>query len=62
MSQKIEPRSTSSPDSSPHRPPWIQRFLDNPWILLVLGILVPFLSYTIWGWIELAAMPPATLP
>ncbi len=40
----------------------IQRLLDNPWILLALGVLIPFISYTAWGWIELASTPPATLP
>ncbi len=40
----------------------IERLMDNPWLLLVLGVLVPFLSYTIWGWIELATMPEALLP
>lgn len=41
---------------------WIQKFYDNPWILLVLGILIPFLSYTVWGWIDLAMIEPAELP
>jgi hypothetical protein len=41
--------------------PW-QRLLDNWWLLLVLGVVIPILSYTIWGWIELATMPAATLP
>jgi len=36
--------------------------MDNPWLLLVLGIAVPFVSYTVWGWIELWMLPPATLP
>lgn len=40
----------------------IQRLMDNPWLLLALGILVPFISYTAWGWIELALLPPAALP
>ena len=31
----------------------LQKLMDNPWLLLTLGILIPFLSYTIWGWIEL---------
>jgi len=41
--------------------PW-QKVLDNPWLLLALGILVPFLSYTAWGWIELLFTKPALLP
>ncbi|HXV37856.1 MAG TPA: hypothetical protein VEC18_11935 [Myxococcota bacterium] len=40
----------------------LQRLLDNPWLLLVLGILVPTLSYTVWGWIELWLVPAARLP
>jgi hypothetical protein len=40
----------------------IQRLMDNVWILLVLGVLIPTLSYTVWGWIELMTIPPATLP
>jgi hypothetical protein len=40
----------------------LQRLLDNPWLLLVLGVVVPFASYTIWGWIELLLLPQATLP
>lgn len=43
------------------RHPW-QRLMDNPWLLLILGILIPFLSYTAWGWIELFSIPKATLP
>jgi hypothetical protein len=40
----------------------LQRLMDNPWLLLVLGIAVPVLSYTIWAWVELYRLPPATLP
>ena len=40
----------------------IQRLMDNWILLLVLGVLVPILSYTVWGWISLASMPPAQLP
>jgi hypothetical protein len=36
--------------------------MDNTWLLLVLGVLIPFLSYTVWGWIELWMVKPATLP
>lgn len=40
----------------------LQKFMDNPWLLLLLGILVPILSYTIWGLIEIWSMSPAKLP
>lgn len=47
-------------NDSKHHP--IQRLMDNPWLLLALGLLVPFISYTLWGWLEIASMPPAKLP
>ena len=40
----------------------VQRLMDNPWALLTLGLLIPFLSYTLWGWIELFTMKLAQLP
>jgi hypothetical protein len=40
----------------------LQKLLDNTWLLLTLGILIPTLSYTVWGWIELWLLPAATLP
>lgn len=48
--------------SMPEKRHPLQRLMDNPWILLALGILIPFLSYTLWGWVELQTVPPATLP
>ena len=39
-----------------------QRVLDNPWLLLAVGLIVPIVSYTLWGWIEIASIPNATLP
>jgi hypothetical protein len=40
----------------------IQKLMDNPWLLLALGTVIPTLSYTVWGWIELWTTAPATLP
>lgn len=40
----------------------LQKLMDNPWLLLLLGLLIPFLSYTLWGVLELRSLPPATLP
>lgn len=48
-------------NNEPKIHPW-QKVLDNPWLLLVLGVLIPVLSYTVWGWIELLLTKPALLP
>ena len=40
----------------------LQRLMDNPWLLLVLGVGIPTVSFTLWAWIELYFLPPATLP
>ena len=48
-------------NNEPNKHPW-QKVLDNPWLLLVLGVIIPVLSYTVWGWIELALTKPALLP
>ncbi len=40
----------------------VQKLLDNPWILLVLGIVIPMVSYVVWAWIELFNAAPAALP
>ncbi|MGI9222017.1 MAG: hypothetical protein ACR2QS_13380 [Woeseiaceae bacterium] len=39
--------------------PFMQRFLDNPFVLLVLGIAVPAVFYIIWGIIEITQIPIA---
>ncbi len=40
----------------------IQKFMDNIWLLLILGLAIPFLSYSIWGLIELLMVETGTLP
>lgn len=44
------------------KPPALKRLMDNPWLLLALGLIIPLLSYTAWGWIEILLVKPATLP
>ena len=39
--------------------PGMQRFLDNPFILLVLGIAIPAVFYIIWGIMEITQIPIA---
>lgn len=40
----------------------LQKLIDNPWLLLVLGTAIPALSYTLWGLVELLGMDTAKLP
>jgi len=37
--------------------PWQQRWLDNYWILLAIGVVVPGILYLGWGLWELAELP-----
>ena len=39
-----------------------QRFFDNVFLLLVLGLAVVFVIFTGWGMWEILTLPPATLP
>lgn len=39
--------------------PFLQRVLENNWLLLVLGLLVPMIIYTAWGLVDVINIPPA---
>jgi hypothetical protein len=39
--------------------PLMQRVLDNPFLLLFLGVATPALLYLIWGIIEIIQIPVA---
>ena len=50
----------SRSDHADHEPiPMMQKLLDNPFLLLLLGILVPAVFYIIWGIIEITQIPIA---
>ena len=39
--------------------PFMQQILDNPFLLLFLGVTFPTVFYIIWGIIEITAIPLA---
>jgi hypothetical protein len=41
------------------RIPMFQRVLDNPFILLFVGVVVPAVFYIIWGIMEIVTIPIA---
>ena len=60
MNENNNTDDTMSSDSSdPEQIPVMQRVLDNPFLLLVLGIAVPAVFYIIWGIIEITQIPIA---
>ena len=46
-------------NSAPERVPAMQRILDNPFILLFVGIVFPTVFYIIWGIVEIVNIPIA---
>ena len=39
--------------------PFMQRLLDNPFLLLFLGVAVPTVFYILWGVMEIIQIPIA---
>ncbi len=57
MQEKEEKKSAN--DGEDERVPVMQRILDNPFLLLFLGVTIPAIFYLIWGIIEIAQIPIA---
>ena len=46
-------------ESSGERVPLVQQLLDNPFLLLFIGVMVPMVVYTLWGVIDILTVPLA---
>ena len=57
----MDPSSGRANDATEHVP-FGQRFFDNMYLLLALGVLVMLLVFTAWGLWEILSMPKGTLP
>ena len=57
MADQEEPGIAPSADNEPV--PLMQRVLDNPFLLLFLGVAFPAVFYIIWGIIEITQIPIA---
>lgn len=52
-----EPAAVQSEDAE--RVPFMQRVLDDPFLLLFLGVAIPTVLYIVWGVMEVASIPLA---
>ena len=46
-------------ESQSERIPVMQQILDNPFLLLFIGVTVPTVFYVIWGVMEIVSIPIA---
>jgi hypothetical protein len=55
----VEGKHMSQPyKDDPNEPvPWMQQLLDNPFLLLFLGVMIPMLVYVVWGVVDILTIP-----
>ena len=49
----------SDAHSADEKVPMMQQLLDNPFLLLFLGVMIPMVVYSLWGVIEILTVPAA---
>jgi len=51
---------TTPEHDDPNEPvPWMQQLLDNPFLLLFLGVFIPMVVYTVWWVYDILTLPTA---
>ena len=46
-------------DDENEKVPFRQQLLDNPFLLLFLGVMIPMIVYNLWGVIDILTIPAA---
>lgn len=61
MSDESQPRDPQRPQhgAPEERVPFMQRVMDNHFLLLFLGVTIPTVLYIMWGIMELVQIPVA---
>jgi hypothetical protein len=60
MAQNDPSSTTQHTHDDPNEPvPMMQQLLDNPFLLLFIGVMVPMVVYTLWGVIDILTVPLA---
>jgi hypothetical protein len=52
-------QTSKEPEAVQERIPPMQRLLDNPFLLLFLGVTMPTVLYLMWGLMEITQIPIA---
>jgi hypothetical protein len=53
------PKKAAPPPVGDEDVPAMQKVLDNPFLLLFLGVTIPTVLYIVWGVMEVASIPIA---
>ena len=59
MTDDVKAAEDGGSGDQPERIPVMQRVLDNPFLLLFLGVTMPTVFYIIWGVMEIVQIPIA---
>lgn len=59
MAEPVEKRSEAGSEEHLERVPVLQQVLDNPFLLLFLGVVMPTVFYILWGVMEVISIPIA---
>jgi hypothetical protein len=59
MSEADGETGTRASGAEHERVPFMQRLLDNHFLLLFLGVVLPTVLYIVWGIMELVGIPVA---
>lgn len=57
MSESNDPQDSVQREPERERVPTMQRILDNPFLLLFLGVTIPTVTYIIWGVMNIVTVP-----
>lgn len=57
--EKTVADDTEKTGEEPERVPAMQMVLDNPYLLLFIGVVIPTVFYIIWGIMEILSIPVA---
>ena len=58
-SQPSNSNSNNPSDDKNERIPGMQSLLDNPFLLLFIGVVMPTVFYLMWGIMEIVTLPVA---